>query len=142
VTYLLDVNVLIALCDDQHAHHSEAHRWFSHSGLKSWATCPITENGFVRITSNPSYPRSTGSVPEQIRVLRELCGLSGHEFWPDDLSFVRSDTWSSLEHAKASELTDLYLLALAAKRKGKFVSFDRSIPVHRIKGGTEALHKI
>ncbi len=142
MTYLLDVNVLIALCDDQHALHSEAHGWFNKSGMKSWATCPITENAFVRITSNPSYPRSTGSVPEQIRVLRELCALPGHEFWSDDLSFVRADGWLGLEHTRPSELTDVYLLAMAAKRKGKFASLDRSIPTHRIKDGSEAIHLI
>jgi len=140
VTYLLDANVLIALCDDQHALHSEAHRWFSQGGVKSWATCPLTENAFIRITSHRSYPRSTGSIPEQIRVLGELCDLPGHEFWPDDLSFVRTDAWLSLEHAKPSSLTDFYLLALAVKRKGKFVSLDRSIPIRRIKGGAEAIH--
>jgi toxin-antitoxin system PIN domain toxin len=139
VTYLLDANVLIALCDDQHALHPQAHRWFSLGGSKSWATCPLTENAFIRITSHPSYPRSTGSIPEQIRILREFCQLPGHEFWPDDLSFVRTDAWLNLEHAKPSNLTDFYLIALAFKRSGKFVSLDRAIPAHRIKGGVEAL---
>ncbi len=140
MTYLLDANVLIALCDEQHAHHPDAHRWLSHGGAKSWATCPITENAFLRISSSPAYPRSTGSVTEQVRILSELCHLPGHEFWPDDLSFLRSYLWSNLEHARSADLTDLYLLALAVKRKGKFLSLDRAIPAHRIKGGLQAIH--
>ena len=140
MTYLLDANILIALCDELHAHHHDAHRWFKSIGRLSWATCPLTENAFIRITSKPTYPRSTGSVTEQMRVLRELCQIPGHQFWPDDVSLVRHEVWSSSDHASPADLTDLYLVALAVKREQKFATLDRTLPVHRIRGGQEALH--
>jgi toxin-antitoxin system PIN domain toxin len=139
MTYLLDVNVLIALCDVNHAHHISVNRWFAREGYRSWATCPLTENAFVRITSRRSYPRSTGSVSDQIHTLSELCHLRGHQFWPDDVSLLDSDSWSSHVGVKADDLTDLYLVALAAKRKGRFASLDRSIVAQRMRQGTAAL---
>jgi toxin-antitoxin system PIN domain toxin len=142
MTYLLDASVLIALCDELHAHHNSAYRWFTASRKLSWATCPLTENAFLRITSHPSYPRSTGSVTEQSRVLRELCALPDHQFWPDGVSLLQDDIWLQMDHVKPSDLTDLYLLALAVKRGGQFVTLDRSVPTHRIRGGKEALQVI
>ena len=142
MTYLLDASILIALCDELHAHHSQAYRWFTTSKKLSWATCPLTENAFLRITSHLSYPRSTGSVMEQARVLRELRDLPGHQFWPNDISLLEEDIWLQMDHAKSADLTDLYLLALAVKCGGKFVTLDRSIPAHRIRGGKGALHLI
>jgi len=139
MTYLLDANVLIALCDELHAHHNNAVRWFTASRKLSWATCPLTENAFLRVTSHSSYPRSTGSVTEQSRVLRELCDLPDHQFWPDGVSLLQRDIWSHVDHVKPADLTDLYLLALAVKQGGKFVTLDRSVPAHRIRGGQEAL---
>jgi len=142
MTYLLDANVLISLCDERHAHHASANRWFQRTGAASWATCPLTENAFVRITSRPSYPRSTGSVTEQLQVLRELCALPGHLFWPDEISLLDEEIWSATGHLNPEDLTDLYLLALAVKNMAKLVSLDRTIPAHRIRGGTNALQVI
>jgi toxin-antitoxin system PIN domain toxin len=139
MTHLLDANILIALCDELHAHHANARRWFKGLRNNSWATCPLTENAFLRITSNSSYPRSTGSVTEQSAILRELCKLPRHEFWPDDISLLRGDIWSDLDRVKSADLTDLYLLALAVKRGGAFATLDHSIPSERIQGGKEAL---
>ena len=139
MTYLLDANVLIALCDELHAHHLDTNRWFQSHGRLSWATCPLTENAFVRITSKPSYPRGTGSVTEQMSVLRELCQIPGHQFWPDDISLIQNKVWSNSDHAHSADLTDLYLIALAVKRGAKFATLDRAIPAHRIRGGKEAL---
>jgi toxin-antitoxin system PIN domain toxin len=137
--YLLDVNVLIALCDELHAHHRDAHRWFTSEGNQSWATCPLTENAFIRITSKPSYPRSTGSVTEQLKVLRELCQIPGHQFWPDEVSLLRQEIWSNMDLTNPADLTDLYLIALAIKRGAKFATLEHTIPAHRIRGGKEAL---
>ncbi|MDO9124550.1 MAG: VapC toxin family PIN domain ribonuclease, partial [Deltaproteobacteria bacterium] len=59
-TYLLDVNLLLALSDPMHIHHELAHRWFAEKGHQAWATCPLTENGFIRIASHPNYPNRPG----------------------------------------------------------------------------------
>ncbi len=139
MTYLLDVNFLIALCDNHHAHYRAANAWFAARGANSWATCPITENGLVRITGHPSYPYSVGSVALQIKTLRALCSLPGHVFWPDDISITKSEVWLSSSSGKSAQVTDLYLLLLAIKHGGRLVSFDRRIPAHLIKGGGEAL---
>jgi predicted nucleic acid-binding protein len=85
-TYLLDVNVLIALSDPMHLHHDAAHRWFGSHGKESWATCPITENGFVRIASHPSYPNRPGDTPVVLSLLRQMCAVEGHHFWPDGIT--------------------------------------------------------
>ncbi len=139
MTYLLDVNVLIALCDNYHSHHLESKRWFVSEKNRSWATCPMTQNGFVRITSKPNYPGGHGFVPEQLSTLRTLCKLAVHTFWPDDVTLLEVSWMKSADLVSPSQLTDLYLLALAIKHGGKLVTFDKKIPAHLIRGGKEAL---
>jgi uncharacterized protein len=139
MTYLLDVNVLIALCDAYHVHHEAAHRWFGAVKTPLWATCPLTENAFIRITGKPSYPRGQGSAAPQLDLLRDFCSLPGHTFWPDDVSLLQPEIWVETELLGSSHLTDLYLLALAIRHDGKLASFDQHIPSHRIRGGTKAL---
>jgi len=86
VTFLLDVNVLIALVDASHVSHDAAHDWFAREGHVRWATCPITENGLVRIVSNPKYPNNLATPAEAMALLVQLASLPGHVFWPDDIS--------------------------------------------------------
>lgn len=86
MAFLLDINVLIALMDPAHVLHERAHRWFATTGAASWATCPVTENGVIRIAGHPRYPSSPGS-PAAVADLRAgMCTPPGHEFWPDDVS--------------------------------------------------------
>ena len=102
--------------------------------------CPITENGFVRILSNPNYPGLSGSVTAAAQLLQTLRKHKGHTFWPGDYSIVDE----SIDFNRATgnrQLTDLYLLSLAAKRKGKFSSLDTRIPAHLVQDGTDA-HEI
>jgi uncharacterized protein len=138
--YLLDVNVLLALMDPMHIHHEPAHQWFAGAGRHAWATCPITENGFLRIAGHPNYPNRPGDFPAVLSILRQLCEASGHEFWPDDVSILQSLSPDAIvTHA---HITDIYLLALAAHRKAKLATFDRNIPANVITGGSEALELI
>ncbi|MGR9263884.1 TA system VapC family ribonuclease toxin [Rhizobium leguminosarum] len=90
MTFLLDVNVLIALIDPGHVAHDDAHEWFAAMGQTAWATCPITENGVIRIVGNPKYPNSPGSPSLVMEIVRKLRALPGHSFWPDDVSPVGS----------------------------------------------------
>lgn len=138
--YLLDVNVLIALSDPMHVHHESAHRWFSKNGRRAWATCPITENGFVRIASHPNYPNRPGDAAAVLVILRKLCRAPGHRFWPDDISL--RDILDSVAVLPHSLITDAYLLGLAVYRQGKLATFDRRIPAHAVQGGSEALELI
>lgn len=131
--HLLDINILIALADAEHEHHERAESFFLVNCGTGWATCPITENGFVRIISQPSYPKGPGSTEEARNILRDLCSKEGHRFWHDDLS-IRS--FGPLPIAK--HLTDHYLLCLALQRGGKLATLDTRIDASLVDGGVDA----
>lgn len=140
--FLLDVNVLIALIDPAHVQHDPAHDWFGAEGRHKWATCPLTENGAVRIVSHPRYPGTPGTPAAIAALLARFCGLAGHEFWPDDISLLderQVDTSRLLSH---TQVTDTYLLALARAHRGKLATFDRRLVTAAVPGGAEALHAI
>ena len=123
---LFDVNVLIALLDAEHLHHSQAREWLRDNVKYGWATCPITQNGCLRIMSQPGYsnPLSASRVGER---LREATETSYHEFWPDDICLLERGVVDWASPIGAKQLTDVYLLALAAKHNGRFVTFDARI---------------
>lgn len=142
MTFLLDVNVLIALIDPTHIAHDEAHDWFASEGRASWATCPITENAVLRIVSHPKYPNRTGGPVEAASVLAGLRSLAGHEFWADDVSLVASSIVDVDRIRTSAQVTDTYLLALAAARGERLATFDRRLSVGAVKNGRAALHVI
>jgi toxin-antitoxin system PIN domain toxin len=123
---LLDVNVLIALIDPAHEFHAAAHLWFQHNRKFGWATCPITENGCLRILSKPGYPFPGLTVARVRDILAELAGAEGHRFWPDSVTILEAKRFD-LAEAGPKILTDLYLLRLAAASDGRLVTFDRTI---------------
>jgi hypothetical protein len=139
-TYLLDVNLLLALTDPMHIHHPSAHRWFVEKGHKAWATCPLTENGFIRIASHPNYPNRPGEVAAVLAILRRLCETPGHHFWPEDISILRIlEPDAIITHA---QITDVFLLGLAIHKKGKLATLDQRIPVEAVRGSRKALELI
>jgi toxin-antitoxin system PIN domain toxin len=137
--HLLDISVLVALCDPAHEFHDPASRWFLSVRSAGWATCPLTENGLVRILGHSSYPGGPGSPAKVRPLLQALLRTTGHEFWPDDLSLTDAAAFPSLARTSAAHLTDLYLLALAANRGARFATFDRRIDAAAIPGGSDAL---
>jgi toxin-antitoxin system PIN domain toxin len=140
ITYLLDANLLLALTDPMHIHHEAAHRWYGSIGRYNWATCPITENGFVRIASNPRYPNRPGNVSAVLAILRRFCSAEGHHFWDDNMSLRELLLPGAvLTH---HHVTDVYLLGLAVHQDGKLATLDQNIPVSVIQGGKEALEFI
>ena len=130
---LLDINVLIALLDQDHSLHERAHEWFSRNAPGGWTSCPITQNGCVRIMSHPAYPNPLPVRPVMER-LREATRSSHHEFWPDDISVLDPRIADASRIHGARQLTDVYLLALAVNRGGRFVTFDASVPLSAIRG--------
>lgn len=139
-TYLLDINLLLALTDPMHIHHDVAHRWYVDVGAAGWATCPLTENGFVRIASHPRYPNRPGGVSAVLAMLRQLCAANGHHFWSEDISIrdlVGLDTIITHAH-----VTDVYLLGLAVKKGGKLATLDQHLPALAIHHGMAALELI
>jgi hypothetical protein len=138
--YLLDVNLLLALSDPMHIHHESAHRWFAEKGQQSWATSPITENGFIRIASHPSYPNRPGDVTAVLDIFRQLCEAPGHQFWPEDISILQIlESDAIITHV---QITDVYLLGLAVHKRGKLATLDQRIPVDAVRGGRKALELI
>lgn len=138
---LLDVNVLIALGDADHTHRVKAIRFFEQSAaVEGWATCPLTENAFIRILGGHAYPGGPGSTMEARRLLASILRAPGHQFWPDDLSLADVRAFPALPGSKA--LTDHYLLALAVKHRGRFVTFDHRIDASLIPGGPAAYFTI
>jgi len=130
---LLDVNVIIALLDSNHAFHERAHDWWAANLKLGWASCPLTENGVVRIMSHPNYSEKARFTPgELIDRLRQFAAQSDHEFWPDEVSLRDGKLFISERIHSSRQLTDLYLLALATKRRGRLVTFDQGIPLSAV----------
>ncbi|MGN6374723.1 MAG: TA system VapC family ribonuclease toxin [Sphingomonas sp.] len=142
MTFLLDVNVLIALIDPAHVGHDAAHLWLERDGRRDWATCPITQNGVVRIVGHPRYPNTPGSAAEAAAIVASLCALEGHSFWSDDISLFGNDRVDPSEIRTPAQVTDSYLLALAAAHGGKLATFDRKLSVRAVRGGRKSLHVI
>jgi len=139
-TYLLDVNLLLALSDPMHIHHESAHRWFANKGQRAWATCALTENGFIRIASHPNYPNRPGDVTAVVAILRQLCETPGHRFWTGDISILEIlEPDAIITHV---QVTDVYLLGLAVHKRGKLATLDQRIPVDAVRGGRKALEPI
>lgn len=132
---LLDVNVLIALLDSEHASHDPAIRWFAKHAREGWASCPITQNGCIRIMSNQGYP---SPLPAQavIERLAAACNEEIHEFWTDEVSLLDPDVVDSTRIHGPRQLTDIYLLALAVRHEGRLVTFDDGIPAAAVRRAT------
>jgi toxin-antitoxin system PIN domain toxin len=139
VTFLLDVNVVIALIDPTHVAHQPAHDWFAAEGHISWATCPMTENGVIRIVSNPKYPNTPGSPSIVAKSLFGLCQLTGHIFWPDNISLVASNHIDPSQILTSAQVTDSYLIALASAHGGKLATLDRRLSTKAVPKGKAAL---
>lgn len=123
---LLDVNVLLALLDQDHIHHQRARLWLESEQTAGWASCAITQNGFVRIVSRPSYPNPI-TTSAAIGLLRAAIQTRHHEFWPCSISVLDTDLVTDTQVHGYRQVTDVYLLALAVHTGGRLVTFDRAI---------------
>ncbi len=137
--YLLDVNVLIALVDPAHVQHDEAHIWFGRTGHRAFATCPITENGLLRIVGHPKYPNSPGPPSAVAHALANLRALPGHAFWADSISLMDAGGVKVSLLSNHAQVTDSYLLALAHSNGGQLASLDRKLSTQAVAQGKAAL---
>ena len=135
--FLLDVNLLIALLDEWHPHHAAALAFLPRAQGDGWATCPLTENGFLRILGHPNYRQGPGTAEGARALLRALCAAPGHQFWPDAVTLRETRRVTTLP--ASGQLTDAYLLMLAAERRGRLATFDRRIDPGWVVGGSKAL---
>jgi uncharacterized protein len=140
--FLLDVNVLIALIDPAHVQHDRAHKWFAALGKRAWATCPLTENGVLRIVGSNRYPNSPGTPVAVAELLSTFRGLGGHAFWPDDISLFDSKRIDPERLLDSAQVTDTYLLALAVAHRGQLATFDRHLVANAVFNGSKALYLI
>lgn len=125
--YLLDTNVLIALLWPSHAQHGRAMKWFARHRSKGWATCPLTEAGFVRIVSNPAFSRDAVVPREAAAVLAANTAAPDHLFWPDELPFAEAVAFAGARLVGHQQVTDAYLLGLAIRRGGVLATLDERI---------------
>ena len=132
---LLDVNVLIALHDRDHVHHVQAASWFESNIEAGWASCPLTQNGCLRIMSQAGYsnPQPLATL---VVMLQRSTAAKFHAFWDDALSVLDAKRFNHRHIHSSSHLTDLYLLGLAVKHKARLASFDQRIPLSAVVGAT------
>ena len=130
---LFDVNVLIALLDSDHVHHALAKDWLKENIRHGWASCPLTQNGCIRIMSQPGYPNALPAAAVAER-LAAATATSHHAFWPDAVSMLDAGrvAWNAVLGSR--QVTDVYLLALAAQRDGRLVTLDRAVPLKAVPG--------
>jgi hypothetical protein len=136
---LLDVNLLVALFDPDHVHHDLAHEWFAENRDRGWATCPVTENGFVRVLSNPAYGNTVRRPADLVARLRKFCRSGHHQFWPDAVSLTDETLFDQAFVGGPRQVTDVYLLGLAKRRGGRLATFDRTIPRKAVMDGERDL---
>ncbi len=140
MTFLLDVNVLIALLDPDHVHHDTAFAWFERTGSRDWATCPIVENGVIRILGAEGYVTLPIGCADVAALFAEWRKMPGHTFWPDSISLIGCASIDQSKLKSPHRLTDIYLLALAVNNGGKLATLDRRLSSEAVAGGSRALH--
>jgi uncharacterized protein len=133
---LLDVNALVALAWDSHIHHGRMRQWFAVNAPQGWETCPVTESGFVRVSTNPRVLPSPIGVAEARNVLAGLRTAEGHRFLVDDVSLVDDDVPTIVGHR---QVTDAHLLTLAQRSGVRLVTFDATIGAFAQKSDVELL---
>lgn len=133
---LLDVNVLLALLDSDHVDHERARAWMSAEIEHGWASCAITQNGFVRIISQPRYPSPVSPI-RAIDVLAGAASTEHHMWWPCTVSILDPSIIDRSRLHGSRQVTDAYLLALAASHKGRFVTLDQTVPLSAVRIATE-----
>ncbi len=125
--YLLDTNLLIALLWPSHERHELAVKWFTRHRAKGWATCLLTQTGFVRIVSNAAFSRDAVQPREAIQVLSANTAAKDHAFWPDELPIADTLAFAGVRLVGHQQVTDACLLGLAIRKGGVLATLDHRI---------------
>ena len=125
--FLLDVNVLLAMHLPGHKDYARVHRWFSRTGADAFATCAITQCGFVRISSQLSVKDWDIQFPETKIALETLTALPGHVYWSSDIDYLNATEHFSARMQGHKQITDAYLLGLALSNRGKLATLDKGV---------------
>jgi toxin-antitoxin system PIN domain toxin len=137
--FLLDVNVVLALLDPQHVFHRAVHRWAERDAWVRWLTCPLVQNGVLRVAGQTAYSARLGTASVVREVLQSFCADPRHEFCPDDVSLLDDAHLAQPNRLTPARVTDLYLLALARHHQARLATFDRKIPADAIHDGQASL---
>lgn len=119
--------MLIALLWPSHAQHELALKWFARHRAKGWATCPLTEAGFVRIVSNPAFSRDAVRPREAVSVLAANTVANDHQFWPDEPPFAEAVAYAGARLVGHQQVIDAYLLGLALRKRGMLATLDQRV---------------
>lgn len=137
--FLLDVNVLLALAWPKHEFHNQVGRWFVRHSRGGWATCPFTQAAFVRILCNPTFSANALTPANALLVLETNLNLAGHHFWPDSIPVVDALKKIKQRFTGHRQITDAYLVSLAAHHRGKLATFDKGVREWGIEGAVEVI---
>ena len=129
---LIDINVLLALLDRDHVVHEAAREWFESEVGHGWASCAVTQNGAIRILSQPNYP-SPVSTGQATRLLAYAASAAHHEYWRSDVSILDRTIFDHSRIHGPRQLTDVYLLGLAVHHGGRLVTFDRTVALAAVR---------
>lgn len=127
--FLLDVNVLVAMAWPAHRSHEKVQDWLARHAREGWASCPLTQTGFVRILSNPAFSPNALTPRDALTLLQANLGHPTHQFWADDISLIEALKPLGQRLTGHQQMTDAYLLGLAIGMKGKLVTMDRAVRV-------------
>jgi len=142
IDYFLDVDVLIALLDEDHIHFERAQNWFERQGRNSWLSCPITQNGVVRIASNPRYNTVVLTPEQAVESVRSLTEAGNHSFIPDDLSLLNPALIDAAAFLTNAQLTDSCLLALVAEHNASLATFDKRLVTSAVRSDKKRVYLI
>lgn len=130
---LFDVNCLLSLMDEDHVHHRRAQSWWGRNAEFGWASCALTQNGYVRISCQPRYANPQSVHGALTRLARQVSD-SDHQFWPDCISIADEQMFDHSRILGPNQITDVYLLGLAVENGGRLVTFDHGLPLSAVRG--------
>lgn len=131
---LADVNLLLALAWPDHHTHAAATKWFQRQRSQGWATTPVTQSGFVRISSNRTAVPSATTPEAALANLAAWTAMDGHEFWPDDVDGVVTSAIDMTAVRGYRQVTDAHLISLAERHGGLLATFDTTLSGMLAKG--------
>jgi uncharacterized protein len=126
VRFLLDVNVLVALAFPLHSSHRLAHSWFRREPDRLWATCPLTQAGFLRAASR-ALGGSRDAIRKALAGLERDCQNPGHEYWPVDADLRDLSNSQRSRLIGPNQIADMQLLLLAHRHRGQLATFDTGL---------------
>jgi toxin-antitoxin system PIN domain toxin len=140
--YLLDVNVVVSLINRTHSHYPEASDWFLSEGQDNWCTCPIVENGALRVSLNTLIDGAPLSASLIVGAIDNLKSRGQHVFLPDDISILNTTDFDHNLITTKKQITDTYLLALAAKHDAVLATLDKRIVTTAVRFPNARIHTI